>query len=216
MSTEGRSVAYDGGQLFRVEHQIVPGRQRPYEFVKRIGATTVLPITEIGGEPYVVAIHNTRAYYGAREGLPCGNAEGGFDNPEHPTDTGLRELREETGYGYAAGAQPNVDTFTLRPVSNTILYDRSVSVVRGVQYLGGEDDNPREVIKVQPVPLNEYITPMFRLQREELYPEFNMALAKAAMEVGEDLVLDWLARGVDSPDAPAVVASFQPWMMPRV
>ncbi len=212
MSKTERAVAYDGGQLFRVEHQPIDGRRMPYEFIRRVGATTVLPITEVAGEPHIVSIYNTRAYYGGRLGLPGGNADGRFDNPEHPTATGLREVHEETGYGYRPDTLPNVDTFVMRPVSTTILYDRSFSVVRGLEYIGGEDNNPREVVEPRLVSVEEYLDPLFAMRRGELYPEINLAIAKAGLEVGRDQTTDWVINGEQSSYAQEVVASFDPWM----
>jgi 8-oxo-dGTP pyrophosphatase MutT (NUDIX family) len=214
MSTGERAVVYEGGRLFRVEHQPVPGRDAPYEFIRRIGATTVLPITNIDGEPHVVAILNNRAFYGASFGLPGGNADGGFDRPEHPTLTGLRETKEEIGYGYWEGVEPNVDTFVMRPISSTILYDRSFSVARGLEYIGGELHSPHEIITASTMPLQKYIDPLFRMNRGELYPEINLAIAKAGQEVGHTPVIDWLANGGQSQYAAAIVQSFEPWMTP--
>ncbi|MEK7152832.1 MAG: NUDIX domain-containing protein [Patescibacteria group bacterium] len=213
MSGAGRSVAYDGS-LFRVEHQPIKDRVLPYEFVHRIGATTVLPIAEIDGEPKVLGIRNTRAYYGVSLGLPGGNAGGGFDNPEHPTDTGLRELREETGYGYREGVFPDADTFLLRSASNSILYNRSFSVVRGIEYVGGEVNSAHEVVEVQPVSLEEYMNPLFVGKCGELYPEINLAIVNAGLAVGRKPVLDWVMNGSQSEYTEAVVASFEPWMSP--
>jgi hypothetical protein len=146
--------------------------------------------------------------------LPCGNADGGFDNPEHPTQTGLRELGEETGFGYKPGVTPDVDTFMLRPVSNTILYDRSFSVVRGVEHIGGEVMSAHEVIDLRITPVDEYLDPLFTMRRGELYPEVNMAIAKAGMEIGREQVTDWILRGTESAYAEEVIASFDPWMQP--
>jgi hypothetical protein len=212
MSKGERTVVYDGGQLFRVEHQVIDGRRLPYEFVRRVGATTVLPITTMDDKPHVIGIRNTRAFYGTSMGLPGGNADGGFENPEHPGRVGVRELGEEAGYGYPAGATPNIDTFLLRPVSNSILYDRSFSVARDVTYVGGEHANPNEVVEVVAAPLDEYMEPIFALRQGDLYPELSLAFARARQEVGHDQVIDWLSRGGDSPHASDVVESFGPWM----
>lgn len=212
MKNNERAVVYDNGQLFRVEHQQIPGRDRPYEFVRRIGATVVLPITQIEDRPHVVGIHNTRAYYGPSLGLPSGNAEGRFAHPEHPARTGLRELQEETGYGYAPDHAPNVDVFRLRAVSNTILYDRHFAVARDVEHIGGELYSPREVVDLRIAPLEEYLDPLFAMKQGALYPEVNLSLAKAAREVGHDETLDWIVNGGESPYADEVIASFEPWM----
>lgn len=214
MSRLEREVVYDGGQFFRVEHQPVDGRELPYEFVRRIGATTVLPIINLDGRPHVLGIHNTRAFYGASLGLPGGNADGRFDNPEHPTVTGLREVGEETGYGYPAGRKPNVDTFLLRAVSNSILYDRSFSIARDLDYIGGEVKSAHEVVDLRPMPVDDYLTSVFAMQRGELYPEVVLAIAKAGVTVGIDKTTDWIVRGDESPYAQDVVASFSPWMAP--
>ena len=166
------------------------------------------------GAPHILGVVNTRAFYGTTPGLAGGNADGGFDNPEHPTVTGLRELREETGHGYPQGAAQNVDTFLMRAVSTTILYDRSFSVVRGVEYVGGEVHSPHEVIELAPVPVDEYLDPIFGMRNGNLFPEINLAIAKAGLEVGRDETTDWIVRGGESPYAEAVVASFEPWMTP--
>lgn len=214
MSEVQRTIVHQG-QFFRVEHQPIDGRELPYEFVRRIGATTVLPIVSGPGlyaEPYVVSIHNTRAFYGASFGLPGGNANGGFDRPEHPTLTGLRETREETGYGYPQNKEPNVDSFLLRDVSNTILYDRSFLVARGLEYMGGELHSAHEVVEPRLVPLEDYLQPLFAMQGGHLYPEINLAIAKAGLEIGREETTDWLVLGEQSPYAADVIASFEPWM----
>jgi hypothetical protein len=103
MTGSERTVKYDG-QLFRVEHQNVDGRDLPYEFVRRIGAVTMLPIIlEDPNHPLALVVQNKRLYYGTSVSLPGGNKDGGFENPEPPVSTALRELREETGYGYKDG-----------------------------------------------------------------------------------------------------------------
>jgi 8-oxo-dGTP pyrophosphatase MutT (NUDIX family) len=213
MGKPERKVVYDGGQFFRVEHQPIEGRERPYEFVRRIGATTVLPIISLDGSPHVLGIHNTRAFYGASLGLPGGNADGGFEHPEHPTVTGIREVGEETGYGYPGDSRPNVNTFLLRAVSNSILYDRSFSIARDLEYVGGEVMSAHEVVDLRPMPVDEYLAPVFAMQRGELYPEVVLAIAKSGVTVGIDETTDWIVRGDSSPYAQDVVASFDPWMV---
>lgn len=214
MSKGERTVVHDGGQLFRVEHQLIDGRKQPYEFVRRIGATTVLPITNINGSPHVVAIHNTRTFYGSSLGLPGGNHDGGFEDPEDPAVAGLRELVEEAGYGYPDASEQNVSTFLLRAVSSTILYNRNFAIARDVEYIGGEEHNINEIVDPRPVPVDEYLDPIFAMRRGELYPEINLAFAKAGMEVGREQTTDWIVNGDRSPYADDVVASFEPWMLP--
>jgi hypothetical protein len=155
MTIGERTIALDG-RLYRAEHEDV-GREFPYEHLHRIGATIVMPITEINGSAHVVEIHNQRICYGKTVGLPGGNAEGGFDDPEDPTVTGLRELRQETGHGYPEGASPNIDTFALPPLSTTFRWARAFMVARGVVEIGGQQTSPAESIEVRPVPLEEFM-----------------------------------------------------------
>lgn len=216
MKNIDRKVAYDGGQLYRVEHQPVDGRELPYEFVRRIGATTVLPITVLNDVQTVIGIHNKRAYYGMSLNLPGGNAEGGFARPEHPRDTGLREMREEIGYGYLPGMAHNVDTFELRPVNNSLDYPRHFAIARGVGYMGGEVNSAHEVVDLRYVPLSEYAEYMFEMRCREVFPEVNLAVVKAVHDVGHDETLDWLSNGSASAYADAVTSSFDPWMRPVV
>ncbi len=211
MSDAPRETVHNGG-LFRLEHQPVDGYPVPYEFVRRIGAVTMLPIFYGAGGPNVLAIHNARLYYGSSIGLPGGNMEGGFDEPELPATTAERELKEETGYGFRSVSSRNLDIFSLRGLSSTITYPRFFAVMRNVVYLGGEDDNPHEVVTPQPVPLDEYVDKLFRLERGELYPEVNAAFAKAGMQLGKDAVREWLLRGSDSRHGEEVTAAFEPWM----
>ena len=211
MSNLPRVTKYDG-QLFRIEHHPVPGRELPYEFVSRIGAVTILPmIPNVPDTPLALVIKNKRLYYGTSVGLPGGNRDGGFDNPEPPALTAERELREETGYGYDDPRRRDMSVFLLRGASNTIKYDRFFAVMRDVSYIGGEDDNPHEVVTAQPMPLTDYVDPMFRLARGEQYPEVNAAFAKAGMELGRDAVMGWLVGSSES-GVLEVPQSFVPWM----
>jgi 8-oxo-dGTP pyrophosphatase MutT (NUDIX family) len=181
--------------------------------VRRIGAVTMLPIIlEDPNHPLALVVQNKRLYYGTSVSLPGGNKDGGFENPEPPVSTALRELREETGYGYKDGSKPRIDCFDLRTLSSTIDYVRSFVIIRGVAYLGGEDDNPHEVVTPQPIPLEEYIDPLFKLQRGEIYPEVNAAFAKAALEVGREAVMDWLV-GNNTAETAQVPQSFKPWLL---
>lgn len=208
-------MKYDGG-LFRVEHQPVPGKDKPYEFVRRIGAVTVLPIAKNdSGEPVVLTIDNKRLHYGMSElSLPGGNVDGGHDNPDTAVDTALRELSEETGYGYNDPAEQNVDPFILRTVSNTIDYPRFLVVTRNVEYIGGEDDNPAEVVTLRPTPIEEYVDELLALRNGRTYPEVNAAFAKAGSECGRQAVVSWLAGDMSTPNAAAVPQSFEPWLLP--
>jgi 8-oxo-dGTP pyrophosphatase MutT (NUDIX family) len=209
-----RSVVYDDGQLFKVEHQLVEGRELPYEFVSRVGAVTILPIIhQRPADPQALVIHNKRLYYGSSVGLPGGNLDGGFENPEPPAVTAERELREETGYGYEQPEDRDISTFALRNLSNTIAYTRYFAVMRGVRGIGGADDNPHEIVTLRPMPLDAYVDPLFRLSRGEMYPEVNAAFAKANMELGRDAVMGWLV-GDDIPGAARVPETFEPWLLP--
>lgn len=201
-------IAYDIGGLFRVEHRDVPGRSMPYEFVRRVGATTILPI-EIGldGTPFVVTVHNNRAYYGSSSELPGGNADGNFDQPEGPYETARRELVEETG---RAPANPDdIEVYLLRRISTTILYDRHFAVVRNVLYVGGELLEPHEQIQVDPTPVDEYVDGILSLSRSEIYPEINLAIARAARIQGRDAVIDWLVDGSRNDE---ITEGFGDWM----
>jgi 8-oxo-dGTP pyrophosphatase MutT (NUDIX family) len=206
------TTAYDGGQLFRIRHVEQPGRPNglPYEFVDRVGAVVILPLTMIDDEPHVVAIQNTRAYYGASYGLPSGNRDGRFDAPEPIAAAGLRELQEETGYGYAAVSSMDIHVFNLRALSNTIRYQRSFMVARNVQPIGGMQDNPREKVVPQLVPLATYMEPFFEGNRGELYPEINVAFMRAGLVAGRQAVLEWTQTGQPSD----VATLFEPWLQP--
>lgn len=209
-----RTIAYDIGGFFRVEHQPVPHKDRPYEFVKRIGAVTTLPITlNQRGEAFALTTLTKRHYYGeAPLSLPAGNTDGGFENPETPDKTALRELKEETGYGYNNLADDALSVFRLRGVSNTIDYPRYFAVMRNVVEIGGKDDNPHEVVTLTPTPLREYIEPFFGLQRGETYPEVNTAFAKAGMELGKEAVMQWLIAPTDEL-CTQIHESFEPWLI---
>lgn len=210
------TVAYDGGQLFRVTHVEQPNRPggKPYEFVHRIGAVHVLPVTSIEGQPHVLAIKNTRAHYGTSFGLPGGHRDGGFDTPEPVIDAGLRELTEETGYGYSGGSPVNVDAFDLRRISATIRYPRSFMVARNVIEIGGAHNNPREQVVPELVPLDEYASPLFDGDRTELHPEINVSFMRAGLLLGREAVLNWLQHGQESAYASDVIQSFSPWLCP--
>jgi 8-oxo-dGTP pyrophosphatase MutT (NUDIX family) len=214
MNIGERSVVASG-RLFQVEHEEV-GREFPYEHLRRIGATLVLPITEIDGAPHVVEIHNDRVSYGKTVGLPGGNAEGGFDNPENPVETGLRELQQETGYGYPEGTNPDIDIFKLPPLSTTFRWERAFMVARNVVEIGGQETSPAESIEVQPVPLDKFMEPVLALDRGDLFQETTMAFVRAHRAVGPEGVLDWLLRGAESAHADTVVDGFGRWMTPIV
>lgn len=209
-----RTTAYDIGGFFRVEHKAVPHKDRPYEFVTRIGAVTMLPITiNEQGKAFALTTQTTRYHYGvARMSLPAGNIDGGIDSPELPHQTALRELREETGYGYLHQPQDALSVFRLRDVSNTIDYPRHFAVMRNVIEIGDKDDNPQEQVLLTPTPLKEYVEPLFALQRGETYPEVNAAFAKAGMEMGKDAVMQWLIAPDDSLSS-QVHDSFEPWLI---
>jgi len=213
MTKPGREVVFED-QLFRVEHQPVDGRAMPYVFVTRIGAVTILPIIQRPAEtPQALVIQNKRLYYGTSVGLPGGNIDGGFERPERPALTAERELLEETGYGYSWPGDRNIDVFRLRNLSNTIDYPRFFAVMRGVDYVGGEDNNPHEIVTCRPMPLDEYVDPLFELDRGEMYPEVNAAFARAERRLGREAAMSWLlAERV--PQAADVPQAFAPWLLP--
>jgi hypothetical protein len=213
MSNAPRKVVYESS-LFRVEEQPIEGCSKPFTFVKRIGAVTILPVVFGLSGPQALTIDNKRQYYGTSAlSLPSGNAAGGHERPEPPDSTTLRELREETGYGYPDSAKPNMDIFALRTISNTIDYPRYFAVVRDVEYLGGEDDNPNEVITLRPTPLEEYTDELLRLANGRIYPEVNSAFAKAGMECGREAVLGWLTGDLAVASATDVPQSLEPWLL---
>jgi hypothetical protein len=144
--------------------------------------------------------------------LPAGNMDGGLDNPESPQQTALRELREETGHGYLVQPHNALSVFRLRTVSNTIDYPRYFAVMRNVVDIGDKHDSPQEHVTLTPTPLQEYVEPLFGLQRGETYPEVNAAFAKAGMELGREAVMQWLIAPSDSLSS-QVHESFDPWLI---
>lgn len=212
MSNTTRETVYDIGGFFRVEHQPVPHRNTPYEFVKRIGAVTMLPILGDSWTARVLTIENKRYHYGTSVNLPAGNMDGGMENPELPAETAIRELREETGHGYPDGVEPKVSVYRLRDVSNTIDYPRFFAIMRGVSHIGGEEPSEQEQIRLMPMSLEAYVDPLFELERGETYPEINAAFAKARMELGRRTVLNWLADPTPYVDD-LVADAFNPWLI---
>jgi len=208
-----RITAYDIGGFFRVEHQQVPHKSKPYEFVTRIGAVTMLPVAlDAKGIPQAVVIKNERYHYGTSVNLPAGNLGGSIDRPEDPRRTALRELREETGYGYPRGVASAISMFRLREVSNSIDYPRFFGVMHGVEYIGGQQASDHEKITLQPIPLEDYIDPLLCLQRGETYPEVNAAFAKAGMELGRSAITEWLVAPTEQNTA-SIAESFAPWLV---
>jgi 8-oxo-dGTP pyrophosphatase MutT (NUDIX family) len=197
------------GKLFRVEHEFPPGRDEPYEFIRRRGAVTMMPVLQDGdtGRPKILTIINKRLHYGTSCELPGGNLDGPLDALEHPAKAALRELGEETGY-VAKGGLEDVQIFALRTLSRTIRYPRYFAIVRNVVYNGGEVNNPDEQVTVRLVDASEYLEGFFELGRGELYPEVNAAFGRAAMIHGRDAVVEWVGSGEGS-DVPG---SFKPWL----
>ncbi len=207
-----RTVAYDNEGFFRVEHQHVPHKDKPYEFVKRIGAVTILPIVgATTATPLALQVKNERYHYGTSIGLPGGNVDGGLDNPETPLATALRELREETGFGFADNVPPRVTIFRLRNPSNVIDYPRFLAIAHDVTFIGGQQDSEHEHVTPMPIPLTEYVAPLFRLERGETYPELNAAFAKAGLELGQAAVMEWLINP-QAENTAAIANSFNPWL----
>ena len=206
-----RKIVYQGA-LFQVEHMPVPGRKQPYEFVRRMGAVTMLPIIDSDGGPLALTVENRRYHYGNSRGLPGGNVDllPGLTVCEHPGMTAIRELKEEVGYGYALPGHRDLSLFSLRTVSNTIDYPRYFAVMRHVVPVGGVIDSEREKVIAQPMPLAEYVDPLFSLQRGETYPEINAAFAKAEKEMGAAAVLQWL---IDDSHKADIEAAFDPWLL---
>ena len=209
------SIAYDGG-LFRVEHRLPDGRDKPDEFVQRIGAAIVMPIVWEGNRPLMLTIDNERRVGGKAEGeLPRGYCEGGFDTPEAPLQTGLRELREETGYGYEPDQEPDTDCFEI-PVKPeaSVIFPRFLVVARNVTDIGGRVDSPHEEVTLQPTPLTDYINSLLRYEHDDIFPEITVAFAKAAREHGREAVVEWL-RSPKADRVDDVPASFSPrWLTP--
>jgi 8-oxo-dGTP pyrophosphatase MutT (NUDIX family) len=199
------------GELFRIQHQPVPGRANPYEFASRIGIVTAFPIIIQPPEtPLALVIRNERRHYDvARLSLPGGHQDGGFDHPEAPGATAVRELQEETGYGFAG--TPNMDIFRLRSISHTIDYPRFLAVMRGVVHLGGAEDNPNERVTLRPISLHQFAADLLHLRLGELQTEINTGFAKAGLELGHEAVMSWLV-GSNEPGAAQVPYSFEPWM----
>ncbi len=190
------------GHLFRLTHKPVEGRAEPYEFIQRRGAVTVLPITTDSsvvnnGLPHVLSIYNRRRGYEASQGLPGGNMDGPLDNQEHPTQTALRELREETGYGIIDATANSVSTFILNPISSTIDYPRYFSIVRGVQRVAEPVNDPNEIVEILPVPAVDYIDELSRLEGPLPYLEVKASMQKAVGRFGLNNFLKWIVYGSD-------------------
>lgn len=214
MADAPRNIVYERGP-FRVEELPIEGREEPYVFVKRIGSATVIPILrEVNGDPQVLTVDIERMHDGTSKlTLPGGNAKGGHDNPEEPADMILRELREETGYGYPDGVRRNMDVFALGRYSGSIDYSRYIGFVRDVQYVGGKEDNPNEIVTPNPTPLTEYADALLQLANYRTYPAVNNAIAKAGMERGREAVLGWMAGDMEVPGAAEVPQSFGEWLV---
>lgn len=214
MSDRPRIVDYERG-LFRVELQPIDGRMEPYIFVRRVGAVTVLPvIRDPSGQALVLTIDNDRRYYGAAAlSLPGGNIDGGHDHPEQVADAALRELREETGFGYVDSRVQNITIFALRRISSSIEYPRFFAVVRDVEYVGGEVSGSAEIVRRRPISLEIYVDELLKLKNGRIYPEVNSAFAKAGMECGKDAVLAWLMGDESVRGSGAVARSFEPWLI---
>lgn len=211
---ETRSVAYDGGRLFRVVLEPV-GAGRIFEFAHHVGAVSVLPVTfDANGGASVLTINMKRLHHGVTEGdLPGGLIDGRFANPEHPAAAGLRELREETGHGFSASTIPNLDLFALHGIGTTITWDRYFAVARGVTHIGGQHDNPAEVATLCPTPLEEYADTLIDMTRNELPADVNAAFGKAGKELGREAVVGWLMGDARVPGAVQVPQSFKPWLV---
>ena len=201
MKCDQTEVVYSG-QLFQVLHHPVEGRAKPYESVRRIGSTTVLPILNDGHDgSSVLMVENDRAHEGVFTELPGGN-DAYFDEVEDTEDpvspdplaVGLRELREETGYAPGDQSQ-KPELYKLKNSSRAIGYDRHLLIARGLVHVGGELMSPREKITLRPVPIRDYLDPIFELARHELQSEVAIALARASMHCGRDAVLGWLETG---------------------
>lgn len=214
MANAPRNIVYERGP-FRVEEQPIAGREEPYVFVQRIGSATVIPILrDANGDLQVLTVDVQRTHYGTSKlTLPGGNAKGGHGNPEAPADMILRELQEETGYGYPDGAPRNMDIFAFRRYGSTIEYPRHIGFVRDVVYIGGKEDNPDEIVTPNPTPLIEYADALLRLANHHTYVDVNAAIGKAGMEHGREAVLAWMAGYMETPRAADVPQSFEPWLV---
>ena len=203
-----KTIIYEGPK-FRVVQKEMPSGKR-YDFVERIGSVLVLPVTsDEEGLPWVVAIENDREHYGAFDTLPGGFLEGGYDAPEDPTDAGLRELRDETGYGFKPDEERRVSLFRA-PVGHMIIQNRYVAFMHGVSYIGGEKKSDHERVTVRLVPPEEYLEPFFDVSMPEM-SELNLALGKAKKNPGREVVIDWLTN--PTPESTAAVArGFEPWL----
>ena len=206
-------TVYDQEDLFRLKHLQVPHRATPYEFVERRPAVTIMATTVIKERTHILQCVMSRALYGEATSLPGGNSSGTFDAPEPPLRTALRELKEETGYGYAAEAlkPAHISLFALRDLSSTILYNRYFALLRNVTSIAEPIPNSHEVVEPVPVPATEYLQGLYRLERGETYPEINAAFGRAALLTNRRAVKSWVTGEHDSLDS-AVPAAFAPWM----
>lgn len=209
MTKPDRTIAYDAGGLFRVEHQTVGHRDTPYEFVRRIGAVTILPIvSNPDGSSDVLTIRNVRTHYGTIFEIPGGNIDGRFSQPETPEAAAARELQEETGY--RAEGEGGFEVFRMREISRSILYPRYFAVARNLAFVGGTIDSFSEQITIEPTPLDQYLDTLLDYSRGEAYPEVTLAFAKAVAEFGRQDLQEWITTGSSASPIPA---SFSPWLL---
>jgi len=207
--TDARASYPFTGGLFRVRLERQPSGAL-YEYVERVGAVIVLATTEVDFESHVITINNKGKDGGGQIELPGGNS--GFRGTVSPAYTGLRELREETGYGYAPGDEPDISVLALKDGSRSIDYPRDLVVARNVQRLGEQQLDGDEDIEVLPPVSTRRLIREITHGETTLPAEVAVGFMIAKNELGYSGLIDWITKGEGEPQ---IFESFDPWLTPH-